>query len=174
IVAAKQADLSAEYAVGTQSEKQRWIFRPEYKEGWIHKLFSGEHAVYLRRKINATTATTLPVYLDATGKMTVWLNGDQVVTQQHGNIAYNLWSGDVQAKPTPVLLKLRMGVNDLLLKIELHPKPRRLDDHDPWRKYTLEARRPWGTVFNGHSTSSGPATEYEKLVYREVSNFYCS
>ena len=199
ILKERQADFDADYATGIHGSKQQWGLHPEYKDGWIHKLHSGEHVAYLRRNITASAAMTLPVFVDAMGEMVrVAQRGTSAkgvrplfcaapsgpyrknsltpfaFSPQNGQIAYNLGTGDVQVKPTAVQLKLRAGDNDLLLKIELHPKPRRPDDHDPWRKYTLEARRPWGTVFNGHSTHSGPATEYEKLVYREVSNFYCS
>ncbi|MBP88053.1 MAG: hypothetical protein CMJ64_15235 [Planctomycetaceae bacterium] len=174
ILKERQSDFDADYRTGPDGSKQQWILHPEYKDGWIHKLHSGEHVAYLRRNVASSAAVTLPIFVDAMGEMTVWLNGEQVAAKRNGQIAYNLGTGDVQVKPTPVQLKLQAGDNDLLVKIELHPKPRRPDDHDPWRKYTLEARRPWGTVFTGHSTRSGPATEYEKLVYREVSNFYCS
>ncbi len=173
IVLENKPAAGATYATGPSHTKRRWVLHPEFSDGWVHKLYVGEHVAYLRRNITVASATTLPLFVDAMGEITVWCNGVQVGAKRNGRIAYNLGTGDVQVKPTPVQLKLHAGDNDLLLKIELHPQPRRADDRDPWRKYTLEARRPWGTVFNGHSTHSGPAVAYEKLVYREVSNFYC-
>ncbi len=173
IVLEIKPNAGATYATGPSQAKRRWVSHPEFSDGWVHKLYAGEHVAYLRRNITAASAATLPLFVDAMGEITVWCNGVQVGAKRNGGIAYNLGSGDVQVKPTPVPLKLHVGDNDLLLKIELHPQPRRADDRDPWRKYTLEARRPWGTVFNGHATHSGPAIAYEKLVYREVSNFYC-
>ncbi len=167
-------NVAATYSAGPQGAKRRWVLHPEYRDGWIHKLHSGKHVAYLRRNVATSVAQSYPIFLDSIGAITVWLNGEQVAAKRNGRIAYNLGTGDVQVKPAPVQLKLRSGDNDLLLKIELAPSPRRRDDHDPWRKYTLEARRPWGTVFNGYSTRSGPALDYEKLVHREVSNFYCS
>ena len=174
VLANRATNLDAEYPAGSDGPKKRWVMRSECNDAWIHKLFGGEHLTYLRRKITVPSDVTLPLYLDATGEMTAWLNGEPVMAKQSGNIAYDLWGGDPKVAPTAVPLQLIAGDNDLLLKIELHPQPRPADDLDPWRKATLEARRPWGTVFNGHSIYNGPATEYEKLVYREVSNFYCS
>ncbi|MBM3999669.1 MAG: hypothetical protein FJ297_09060 [Planctomycetes bacterium] len=151
-----------------------WTARPEWSDAWIHRLFDGDQDVYLRRIIEARSAAPLPFHVDAIGELTVWVNGKEVLSKHAGTIAFDIWGGDPAVHPVGVALPLGEGVNDVLVRIALRPRPRQADDPDPWRKATLEERRPWGTVFNGHASHTGPAVEYEKLVYREVSAFYGS
>jgi len=166
---------------GAAGGKARWNLRLDLVDGLVHELFSGRHDLFLYRTITTRTAadsatrspTTLPVHLDATGRVTVWLNGKQVTTSQR-RIRHDLWGGDVQVTPVAIPLRLEAGRNDLLVRIAVRPGPRPDDRVDPWRRLTAEARRPWGTVFTGYSVRTGPAEAYERLVHGEVSQLYFS
>jgi formylglycine-generating enzyme required for sulfatase activity len=160
--------------VDTDGRAWKWTARLTWSDAWIRRLFDGHHRVYLRRTIESPTAVPMPIYLDAIGELTVWVNGQEVLSRRAGQIAFDLWGGDPAVHPVAVSLPLVAGTNDLIVCIELSPPPRPSDDPDPWRKVTLEQRRPWGTVFNGYASHTGPALEYEKLVYRQASAFYFS
>ncbi len=174
LLSESHAESDTAYVTGNKGEQQAWVLRLDLRDGWANPLYSGRHLVYLRRTLTASAPVTLPIYLDGVGKLSVWLNGEAAAADSPGRITYSLGDGDVRVHATAIPLNLRPGDNDLLVKIELDPRPRPRDDKDPWRKDTLKARRPWGTAFNGHETHSGPATEYEARVHGEVSHLYCS
>ncbi|MAG94318.1 MAG: hypothetical protein CMJ48_11275, partial [Planctomycetaceae bacterium] len=181
LVAAREADILktqpnalTAYPDSPSTLPRAWRMQPGYGDGLPHRLHEGDHVVYLRRTINSSVAAKTTVHLDAIGSMTAWLNGKPVMPKCTGRISYTLWGNGAASVPTAVPLELQRGENNLLVRVEVHPRPRPADDTNPWRKYTLEARRPWGTVFNGYETHSGPALEFEKLVNREVSYFYFS
>lgn len=163
-------DLDREFTAA----RLRWTQRLDLRDGWVHPLYHDRHAVYCYRSIAAEAATTLPVHLDACGELTAWLDGKMVLPATRGHITHDLWGADVRAKPIPITLHLAPGRHALLVRIVVEPRPRPREDTDPWRKATLETRRPWGTVFTGHSTETGPAVAYEKLVYGETSQLYFS
>ncbi len=167
-------DLEKWGVLAGSEARYRWAARFEQQDGWVHTLHSDRGVSFCYRAITAPVATIVPIYLDACGDMTVWLDGKIVLPTVRGRIAHDLWSPDVQVKPAELALNLSQSRHELLVRIALDPKPRISDAVDPWRKATEQARRPWGTIFTGHSTEAGPALDYEKLAYGEVAQLYFS
>ncbi|MBI3922446.1 MAG: SUMF1/EgtB/PvdO family nonheme iron enzyme [Armatimonadetes bacterium] len=101
-----EIDLGKSYEDG----RFNWVKRPEYKDGTVHNLPSGDHsATYLYRTITTGVPTTLTGYFGSDDGLTVWLNGKKLI------------SNDVPRGPAPnqdtAKLELIPGENKLLLKI---------------------------------------------------------
>jgi len=106
-----KVDLKAAYK-GKGDRETRWQ-RGQFRDGDINPLTifpdNDNIAVYLYRTISATTARELPVALGSDDTLTVWLNGEKLLAHNTGRACV---LGDER-----LMLKLRAGTNELLLKV---------------------------------------------------------
>jgi hypothetical protein len=163
-------DLAAE----ASHTSTRWRQQLELRDGWVHRLYSGPHHVWAGRAVTVAAPMRTTVFVDACGEWSIWLDGKRIAPPQRGRIGRDLWGTDLRVQPQSVPLDLTPGRHQLVVQIALRPGPRPNDAVDPWRKATAEARRPWGTIFTGYSVETGPALQYEQLVYNEISQLYFS
>jgi len=99
-------DLSATYLNGTL----RWTEQPGWKDGTIHNTLSGDNSAnYLFRVIESTQKQTVALSLGRDDAIRLWVNGEQVLSK--------LVSGGVAAGQDTVVVSLREGRNELLMKI---------------------------------------------------------
>ncbi|MHC4497699.1 MAG: hypothetical protein ACYS21_01140, partial [Planctomycetota bacterium] len=107
-----ETDLDKTYADGTL----KWVKRPEWEDGAIHKLpgnaASGEGKVvanYVFRNIAIAKEASVPVYLGSNDGIQVWFNGEKVLAK------------DIGRKAAPdqdvVNLNFKSGDNKLLIKV---------------------------------------------------------
>ena len=104
-------DLAAKYT-GKGGTQFGWV-KKDFVDGQVHplSLFGGhnnESAVYLYREI-ISGATEIPVSLGSDDTLTVWLNGEKIVSENVNRAA--------TPDTTQAVLKLKHGKNQLLLKI---------------------------------------------------------
>jgi len=109
-----KVDLNAEYT-GKNNEKFKWK-EGAFTDGQPNSFMSlykpeqaNEAVVYLYRELNVGGATECPISLGSDDTLTVWLNGEKVLSE-------NVYRG-VAPDTAIVKLKLRAGKNQLLLKI---------------------------------------------------------
>jgi len=99
-------DLSATYL----NETLRWTVQPDWKDRTIHNTLSGNNSAnYLFRVIESTQEQTVSLSLGRDDAIKLWVNGEQVLSK--------LVSGGVAAGQDTVLITLREGRNELLMKI---------------------------------------------------------
>lgn len=109
----KRIDLKAEY-IGRDHEKINWKQR-NFNDGAVNDLRmfkplqNVNSAVYLYREIDVAMPTDLPVNLGSDDTLSVWLNGQKILA----NNSYRAAAPDQDR----VVLKLKAGKNELLLKI---------------------------------------------------------
>lgn len=111
----KEIDLSKEYPGGKGRQPVRWR-EANFVDGQVNSLvtlFRPEHAVrgvaYLYRQIEVAAATELPVSLGSDDTLTVWLNGQVLLSE-------NVFRA-CEPNQNQLTLKLRPGRNQLLMKI---------------------------------------------------------
>jgi hypothetical protein len=107
----KEIDLKKKYP-GKGGEQAAWR-EGKFRDGAVNNLALFKHntdaVVYLHREIECAAPTQLPVSLGSDDTLTVWLNGELLVSQN-----VNRACAPDQAR---AVLKLRKGKNNLLLKI---------------------------------------------------------
>lgn len=86
-----------------------WHKRPEWGDGQLHLLESGQQSTYLRRNIDTETARTVPVYVGANDGMKLWLNGKEVFAEASLGIRRKYLR--------KVVLELATGSNELVMAI---------------------------------------------------------
>jgi len=111
----KELDLSKEYPGGKGGQKVRWR-EANFVDGQVNSfvtVFRPEHSsravAYLYREIEVAAATELPVSLGSDDTLTVWLNGQVVLSE-------NVFRA-CEPNQNQLTLKLRPGRNQLLMKI---------------------------------------------------------
>jgi len=85
----------------------RWVKR-DAKDGENHPIpeVGGNCATYLYREMDSAAATDLPISFMTPHPFIVWLNGEKVHTQEAA-----------KADATPLMLKLKLGKNALMVKM---------------------------------------------------------
>ena len=104
----------AEVQVFTQSGAEagavEWVAKPEWGDGKVHVLESGDNSVvYLRRKVNAIIAGTQQLSLGSGDGIKAWVNGREVLSKKTKRAA--------KAGQETVSVNLPKGESELLLKI---------------------------------------------------------
>ncbi|QDU92722.1 PSD1 and planctomycete cytochrome C domain-containing protein [Lignipirellula cremea] len=100
----KGVNLTQEY------DGLRWQAQPQWSDGQVHALQSGDFsALYLFRTIEVTAATTVDISLGHGDAIKVFLNGKQVLAKET--------VGEAAADQSEVKLALTPGRNELLLKV---------------------------------------------------------
>ena len=89
----------------------QWVSKPEWKDGELYgSVFSGENSAnYLAKEIKVTNDMELPISLGSDDGIKVFLNGKTVLAKNIGRGA--------APDQDQVVLKLKKGKNNLLLKI---------------------------------------------------------
>jgi hypothetical protein len=109
----KEIDLKKTYA-GKNGEQAKWK-EGNFPDGAINNLAlfnpanNTDAVVYLHREIDCVKATELPVSFGSDDTLTVWLNGEKIVSQNTMRAC--------AADQALVTLKLKAGKNNLLLKV---------------------------------------------------------
>ena len=105
----------AEVQVFTRSDvgeaaEVKWDARPEWNDGKVHALESGDNSVvYLRRTLNAVIAGTQQLSLGSGDGIKAWVNGREVLSKKIKRVA--------KADQETVSVNLSKGESELLLKI---------------------------------------------------------
>ena len=90
--------------------KLKWKAQPTWVDGKIHNTLSGTNAAnYLYRTIESKISRKVTLFFGKDDAIEVWLNGKRVLSKKS--------SGGVVANQEKVPVKLREGVNHLLVKI---------------------------------------------------------
>ncbi len=99
-----------EIALQKTYDQLKWTPRPEWKDGQVHNTLTGVNSAnYLYRTIGVAQAGPLEVSLGRDDAIKVWLNGKQVLAKEV--------MGGAAADQDKVTLQLKVGSNDLLVKI---------------------------------------------------------
>ncbi len=109
-----ETELALEATYPGRDGEVRWVEHPEFADGKIHDLTKeiqpSDHAlVYLWRRLESPIEQSVPIALGTDDTVKVWLNG----TLLHEHAA----ARGVQADADHVILPLKKGSNDLLLKV---------------------------------------------------------
>ncbi len=100
---------------GGEAGESEWVAKPEWSDGTVHRLESGNHsAVYLRRKITAVIAGTQRLSLGSGDGIKAWINGREVLS--------NKTKREAKAGQETVGVNLPKGESELLLKIVNYDK----------------------------------------------------
>lgn len=109
----REINLAAQYD-GKGGEKIGWK-QGNFADGQVHNLaiFKPEHnndaVIYLHRELDFGGAVELPVSFGSDDTLTVWLNGERLISEANQRAA--------APDQNQVVLRLRPGKNSLLLKI---------------------------------------------------------
>ena len=93
-----------------KAESARWASKPEWVDGKVHSIKSGDYSVvYLRRSVNAAITGTQELLLGSGDGIKAWVNGREVLSKKTKRKA--------KAGQEKVSVNLSQGKNELLLKI---------------------------------------------------------
>ena len=91
-------------------EGARWAAKPEWVDGKVHSIESGNHSVvYLRRSVNVVITGTQELLLGSGDGIKAWVNGREVLSKKTKR--------EAKADQEKVRVNLSQGKNELLLKI---------------------------------------------------------
>jgi len=91
-------------------EGARWTAKPEWVDGKVHSIESGNQSVvYMRRSVNAVITGTQELLLGSGDGIKAWVNGREVLSKKTKR--------EAKADQEKVRVNLSQGKNELLLKI---------------------------------------------------------
>ena len=109
ILSLAEVQVFTRSGVGEAAEV-KWAARPEWNDGKVHVLESGDNSVvYLRRKLNAIIAGTQQLSFGSGDAIKAWINGREVLSEKTKR--------EAKAGQETVSVKLSKGESELLLKI---------------------------------------------------------
>jgi hypothetical protein len=162
----KEIDLAKTYP-GADGRPVGWIEFPGFRIGKIVNLARYEKndhvAVYLYHEIEVPRAMSLPISLGSDDSLVVWLNGEELISQ---NVERAAAPDQEQA-----VLKLKAGKNRLLLRVgntagpwAVYVAPDLPDTFDPKIRQRLAADFPRSTSSDASSLSA-EAAHYRMVTW---------
>ena len=92
-----------------EQEGLRWQARPGFVDGEVHNWSGANSAFYLHRTLTSAEACEVTLSLGSDDAIAAWCNGEEVLRK---NVAHG-----AQLDQERVVVKLKPGANDLLLKV---------------------------------------------------------